>query len=303
MNRDVFNEGIVVSVTRRKAWVDGGTGDPVAAVVPSRCPDAAVGDRVTLTTTGGERSIIATLPRRNTLTRSYLGRSKTVAVNVDRIFLITAVVPLFNPTFLDRVLGAALYGGIPAEIVVNKVDLGMGETDPLLEPYERLGLPIHRTSTHDGTGIDRFRSGLEDPALQIVVFCGMSGVGKSSLLNTLIPEAERRVGAVSERTGKGKQTTSQSFGYRYGRVGAPPLLIVDTPGIQNFGLSHLLPGEVQPLFPEITAIAARCDFADCGHVREERCAVKDAVREGTLATSRYESYLHILDESERTRRY
>jgi ribosome biogenesis GTPase / thiamine phosphate phosphatase len=144
---------------------------------------------------------------------------------------------------------------------------------------------------------------LSDPLLELVTFCGISGVGKSSLLNKLVPNGTQAVGAVSGKTGQGKQTTSQSFAYPFSRSGKPMLFIVDTPGVQHFGLTHLTKREVAAGFEEIRTLSPSCDFRDCLHVKERGCAVLEALAEKRFSESRYQSYLHILDEIESAKPY
>jgi len=219
------------------------------------------------------------------------------------LYVVTAVIPLFNTVFVDRVLAVAHLEEIQATLILNKTDLGTEDTAPLIDIYERLEIPIFYTSAKHDHGLDEIRSQLETPALSIVALAGVSGVGKSTILNKLVPEAERKTAEVSRKTGKGRQTTSQSVGYLYNRNETPDLLIIDLPGVQNFGVTNLSPRQAAEGFPEFAEKMAQCEYHDCTHTAEPNCAVKDAVDARELSASRYYSYLHMLDEIDEAKEY
>ena len=128
-------------------------------------------------------------------------------------------------------------------------------------------------------------------------------MGKSSILNALVPGARTRIGEVSERTGQGKQTTTQPRGFLYTSRTEATKIIIDLPGVQFFGLSHLTQLDVGQAFQEIAQAASGCKFRDCAHVKERSCAVRDAVASGAIARWRYQSYLQILEEIEEAKEY
>lgn len=294
---------LVITATRRSVHLRTSNGETLKGRVSTHARDITVGDTVTYTIDRGEAFITKVLPARNYLTRAYRERKKKLAANLDRVFIVTATAPLFNEIFVDRIIAVATREEIPCTLIVNKTDLDLESTLPLVQTYERLGIPVLYTSARLGEGMSAVEAALADPRLQIVALAGVSGVGKSSILNHLVPAAESRTAEVSHRTGQGKQTTSQSRGYSYNRSTAPPLLIIDLPGIQKFGVTHLTKREAAESFFEFRERSLECRFSDCSHTAEDECGVKDAVDAGTIALSRYVSYLDMIDEIESAREY
>lgn len=296
-------QAIVVSASRRYALISSDREEILNAVSAVKAVDLASGDQVLYIEKGRNLFITSILPRKNAIERSYRGEIKRIVTNLDRLFIVAAVAPLFSTLFIDRVLAVAFINDIPCTIILNKIDLGVAETEDMVQVYERLGFTVERTSAKFGEGIDKLQASLASAALSTVALCGVSGVGKSTILNRLIPEAERKIGDVSARTGLGRQTTTQAFGNFLPRTSNEPLLIIDLPGIQNFGVSHLDRDLVAESFPELVAARADCQFSDCSHIAEEQCGVKRAVEQGRMERFRYESYLHMLDEIEHAREY
>ena len=296
-------KGVVVSCSRRNATILLPPHRVVPARIGSKIDELIVGDRVTVREEADRFIVGAREERGNCLSRTLGQRTKTIAANLDRLFLVTAVEPLFNTAFVDRVLVVCALQHIPVHIVVNKCDLGTEETDYLIATYAELGFDLSLTSAKDEGGLRQLLPALANPELHTVALAGVSGVGKSSILNVLIPNAQQRTGSVSRKTGKGTQTTSMAQGYLYGRQESDDLLIVDLPGIQNFGVSNLEPRMVADSFPEFLALRDQCEYADCKHTAEPNCAVSDALDEGVLAASRYLSYIGILEEIEKNKPY
>jgi len=204
---------LVITATRRSVHILTPEGKTLKGRVSTHARDITVGDSVTYSMDRGEAFITKVLPERNCLARAYRERKKKLAANLDRVFIVTATAPLFNEIFVDRIIAVATREEIPCTLIVNKTDLDLASTMPLVETYEHLGIPVLYTSARLGEGMASVETALADPTLRIVALAGVSGVGKSSILNHLVPEAESRTAEVSHRTGQGKQTTSQSRGY------------------------------------------------------------------------------------------
>ena len=295
----MIREATVIRASRRNASLLTDDHLEFQARNGSKLPEVVVGDRVVCKEGEGGKWIIAEIKqRKHTLHRSYREKTKIIAANLDHLFLITAVGPLFNTAFIDRVLLAAAVQEIPVTLVVNKADQGV---EPGIACYEKLGVNLFFTSVKKKEGINQIEAALENPKLRLAALAGVSGVGKSSLINHLVPEAAQATAEVSERTGQGKQTTSMAVAYVYKRSSAADALLVDLPGIQNFGVSGLEPETVRSGFPEIAEYGLKCQFSNCGHIREEKCAVKEALGHGLISESRYISYSDIIHEIERSR--
>lgn len=274
------------------------------ATVSTKTLDITVGDIVHYEVKDDDYFLTAIVSRKNYLARTYRGETRGIVANLDHLFIVTAVPPLFNPLFIDRVLTVAAYEGIPNTILINKVDLGTAEVNHALAVYESLGITVLRTGAKYGMGIDELTQFLDLTGLEVVALAGVSGVGKSTLLNRLVPEAERHTREVSERTGHGRQTTTQPEGFLYQRAGAAaPVLLIDLPGVQNFGVAHLEKSNIGDAFPEICKYRVECPFSDCAHRAEQSCAVKEAVAAGDIAQSRYDSYVHMVREIEQAQEY
>ncbi len=286
---DVLAEGVLV-----RADLDG----PLAATQQT---SLAVGDRVRLRARAGAAPlVVAVEPRRTTLARpdpANPARERVLAANVDvAVLVLAALEPKLRPALIDRLLVATARGGVEPAVCVNKLDLVTGERERTaieraLLPYREIGIAVHVVSAATGAGIDPLRAAL---AGRTCVLVGHSGVGKSSLLNRLDPQGARRVGAVRASDGKGRHTTTGST-----LVELPDgTRIIDTPGIRELGLGRLDAPALRRAFPELDEPATRCRFSDCAHTREPACAVRAAVEAGTIARTRYEAYLRLLEELE-----
>jgi len=273
----------------------------VSGLVSSRALDVVAGDLVAFEHRDEGVFVTGVEPSEHNLYRSYRGAVKRMGANIDLLLVITAIGPVLNTAVIDRMLIAAQVQGIRAILVVNKEDLGLQSAAPLLETYRGAGVEIVACSAKHDRNIDELRSQIGDPRVQVAALCGVSGVGKSTILNRLIPDAQARTGAVSERTGQGKQTTTQPRAFLYGSSGEKA--IIDFPGVQFFGLSHETPQAIAGAFPEFVAASAGCRFADCRHLQEPDCAVRAALAAGAIAQWRYDSYLQILQEIEDARKY
>jgi ribosome biogenesis GTPase len=231
------------------------------------------------------------LPRRTWLSRPDPGnprREKVVAANMDLVVVVVAAAdPPLHPGLIDRYLIAIEQGKADAAICVNKSELGASAAiEQVLQPYRKLPAPIVVCSARTGAGIDELRAII---AGKLCVFVGHSGVGKSSLLNALLPGAGAPTGDVSGVTGKGQHTTTRSQIYDL----AGGARVIDTPGVREFGLWKLDPAEVRLYFHDFDEAAAQCRFSDCTHLHEPDCMVRVQVDAGVIDGSRYARYRSI----------
>ncbi|MCI5064636.1 ribosome small subunit-dependent GTPase A [bacterium] len=295
--------GVVTSTTRRWIYFVDRYGASHQGTIATKALDITVGDRITFQRESDEYLISSHEERKNLLQRLYGKKTKLLCANIDLLFIVTAVGKLFQPGFVDRVLAVAHLEQIPVCLVVNKTDLTIDEeTQYAISVYEDLGIEILRTNTVEEEGVVPFLERLQRESLETVSLVGVSGVGKSSLLNRLVPEAERSTREVSEKSGQGRQTTSQAKAFHYHSVKSN-LFVVDLPGVQNFGISNLTIPQLQSGMPDISHYAQSCEYSDCQHVAEERCAVKGACEEGLLSPSRFYSFLAMKEEIERAQQY
>lgn len=281
-----MKRGTVVAVHGRHYLVDGGDG-VVECVTRGKKSGVACGDHVTFASTSAGHGVIeATGPRRNLLYRSDEFRSKLLAANVDQAAIVVAAVPAFHEELLIRCLVACEVADIPALIVLNKADLP--ETEALtraLAPYADLGYPLLLVSAReDLAALEQRLAG------HITVLVGASGVGKSTLLNRLVPEANAVTGEISLALDAGRHTTTHARLHRLPGGGS----LIDSPGMQEFGLKHLDQDSLMAAFPEIRSRQGLCRFYNCRHLKEPGCAVLEAAKEGAILTSRMKVYHSLL---------
>jgi ribosome biogenesis GTPase len=253
----------------------------------------AVGDTVIWRENSqGEGVVVAVEPRRSLIERpDGLGKLKPVAANIDQVFLVFAVAPEPHPTLIDRYLIAAENAQIEALLVFNKMDLLQGDnpSQPLIDTYRSLGYRVFEVSCHQQQGLDAIREALHD---QCSVFAGQSGVGKSSLINALLPGLQVKVGELSDAVIKGKHTTTTASLYELPEGG----YLIDSPGIREFHLNHFTPEQIYQGYRELHPVLGTCHFRDCKHINEPQCAVKDLLAGGALSDSRVDS-LHFILQS------
>lgn len=258
----------------------------------------AVGDRVTVTPTGtGADYITAIAQRHNYIIRRASNLSKEshiLAANIEQTLLVASLrEPVTTTTFIDRFLSTAEAYAVPAVLVLNKADLWDADDRELAEGmeylYSSIGYPVIATSAASGAGVDKVA---EICRHKITLLAGNSGVGKSSLINALVPGAGLRTGAVSDAHHTGMHTTT--FSEMIDLPGGGSL--IDIPGIKGFGTIDYDAAEVSHYFPEIFRESKHCRYSDCRHTGEPGCAVVQALEEHRIAQSRYASYLSILEE-------
>ncbi|MBN1138797.1 MAG: ribosome small subunit-dependent GTPase A [Anaerolineae bacterium] len=260
----------------------------------------AVGDRVIVSQEGGEQGIVeAVQPRRSVLVRPDVFHShleQVIVANADQLLIVASWRdPALWPELVDRYLIAAERNRLAPVICVNKVDLAkdIAECHAALQPYVNLGYRVILTSALTGKGVGKLKDTLRG---KTTVLAGLSGVGKSTLLNAVQPGLQLRTAEVSDYDHSGRHTTTQVNLLKLDAVGPNRLggYVVDTPGIREFGLKGLRRNELVQYYPEIAAAASRCRFGDCTHTHEPGCAVKAAVRQGSVARTRLDSYTGIL---------
>ncbi|MEN9559733.1 MAG: ribosome small subunit-dependent GTPase [Pseudomonadota bacterium] len=293
-NNNNADTGLVVQTQRRHFLVRMPSTEVLQCVAQGRDWQLACGDKVTVNV--AQKAITALLPRTRLFYRADAFKQKLLAANVSQVVIVCAADPLPNVGLLNRSLVAAEATGVKVLLVANKADLPNQE--PLhqaLRPLNGLPYRLVSLSSLDERGVETQLK----PLLmhEQSVFVGQSGVGKSSLLNTLLGEARQKVGELSMRSaheGSGKHTTTFSQLFHLEAHNEHSWL-VDSPGVQVFGLAHLNAAERLAAFPEFRALAGHCRFRDCGHSHEQSCALKTAVSKGVAHESRLQmlrEFLH-----------
>lgn len=296
-----MKEGLIIKTTGSQCKVIFDDGSSIEARIRGKIRldgikstnPVAVGDRVEVE---GE-SITAIKPRKNYIIRKSMNWSKQsqiIAANIDLLVLtITLCHPETSNEFIDRMLTVAEAYNIPAILVFNKADLFDEELNKLFHAYktlyEQIGYHCFKVSTFNENGITELKKELRG---KTCLFSGNSGVGKSSIINTLCPALDLRTGEISTYHDKGMHTTtfSQMLPFMDG-------YLIDTPGIKGFGLINFDRNEIGHFFPEIFKASKNCRFSNCTHTNEPGCAVKEGVENQTISRSRYASYLNMLNDT------
>ncbi|MBQ2559085.1 MAG: ribosome small subunit-dependent GTPase A [Fibrobacter sp.] len=241
--------------------------------------------------------VVRVLPRKSELKRpgprDSFYKQQTLAANIDQVVIVASVTqPDFNYGFMDRFLLAANLNDLPFVLVLTKMDLlpnGEADLSTDIRDFMKIADKVIPVSVKSGNGLDELRNELLGKSS---VFSGMSGVGKSTLINKLVPHAELRTGDVRERDGKGRHTTTSSSLFDFPGGG----FVIDTPGIRSIGLMDLEPETLAKIFPGFfDDDHFTCKFSNCKHLKEPGCAVRAAVESGKLSEARYASYVRILN--------
>lgn len=284
-------EGTVVAAHGRHYLIELADGSTLPCFPRGKKSELACGDRVQLERSGEAQGVINTiLPRSSLLYRSNEFRQKLIAANVTLVVIVVATEPSFSDELVTRCLIAAESQDIKALIVLNKCDLieRLPEAEAALSPFARLGYSILHLSALGE--VDALRTQL---AGQTSVLVGQSGMGKSTLVNALVPTAGARTREVSEALDSGRHTTTHATLYRLPDGAA----LIDSPGLQEFGLHHLSRSELEHGFREYRAWQGHCRFRNCRHDREPGCAIRGAVESGDIDASRHDTFLRLCQQS------
>jgi ribosome biogenesis GTPase / thiamine phosphate phosphatase len=291
---DALDIGLVVAAHGRHVMVETPEGRRVLCHPRGKKSELVVGDRVRWLPTADEGVIEQTEPRRNLLFRQDEWRTKSFAANLDLILVLVSGEPMFSESQLARSLIAARQADIPVLIGLNKTDLPTAAlARERLLPYGRMGVDMVELALR--TQAERSRAALA-PWLEnrTTLVLGPSGVGKSTLINLVVPAAAAQVGEISQALAAGRHTTTSTLWYWLDATRRAAL--IDSPGFQEFGLRQIGAGELAPLMPDLAAQLGHCRFYNCTHRSEPGCGVRDAVDKGEIAASRYRLYLSFYEE-------
>ena len=252
----------------------------------------AVGDQVMITKSSTHQGRIEEiLPRRSLLKRpSRNKKTRPVAANIDKIYVVFATEPHCDFLLIDQYLAICENKNIDAVLVLNKIDLSSAKTiEAELQQYQELGYTMHKVSAAKNIGIDELKAALNN---QISIFAGQSGVGKSSLTNSLIPDKQLKTNTVSEITKHGRHTTTAATLYHLPDGGD----LIDSPGVAIFGLADLTEQQLAWGYREFQPLLEQCRFNDCRHVNDKGCAVRTAAENGDIPMQRYQRYLKLREK-------
>lgn len=299
MTTTVQANGLVIAAHGRHCMVEADDGTRLLCHGRGKKTEVVVGDRVRWQPAGDEGVVEQVAPRRNLLFRQDEWKTKSFAANLDQLLILVAVEPMYAETQLARALIAAESAGIPTTIVLNKTDLpGADAARARLAPYRAMGVTVLELSLKgDGDAAQAVLAPLLDGKATLVL--GPSGMGKSTLINRMVPSAEAQVGEISTALNTGRHTTTHTRWYWLDDARRSAL--VDSPGFQQFGLRQLQPTDLSQLMPDLRAHAGACRFYNCTHLHEPGCGVRAAVDAGAIHPSRYRIYGELHAELSATR--
>ena len=283
---EIEHSGKVITRYGQRQLVENEQGRVFQSVSRQNIGLSVAGDRVLFQKTKHDEAIVTAIyPRDSELKR----QGKLIAANIDQLWLVVALEPHYEFELIDRYLIMAENSKLPIGIIVNKIELSSDEKSTTKDflNYKSLDYDVHFVSVKNQTNLDTFKEKLVNKSH---IFLGQSGVGKSSLINSLIPDLELRVSEISNKSKLGKHTTTNTTIYHIPSGGD----LIDSPGVREFQLENLTELEIKSGFKEFKALSSECRFRDCRHINEPNCAVKDSLDQGKISNSRYQSYLNIL---------
>lgn len=282
-----FTQGLVIAAYGKRYDVELPDASIISCVTRGKKSELACGDQVTIKHTGPNEAVVEDfLPRSSLLYRSNDYRKKLLAANVTQIIIVLAAKPSYYPELLDRCLIAAESEHIRPLILLNKADLPeSAECLNRLDPYVKLGYPLLTLSAQEN--VAPLLPWLQD---QTSLLVGQSGMGKSTLVNALLPQALARTREISSALDSGKHTTTAARLYHLNETSH----LIDSPGLQEFGLAHLSADQIEHSFVEFRPYIGKCRFNDCRHLSEPDCALRAAVAAGAVLESRLQCYLKVV---------
>ena len=279
-------QGIVITRYGQRQLVEDENGIVFQSVSRQNIGFSVAGDKILFQKTKHDDAIVTAIyPRDNELKR----QDKLIAANIDQLWLVVAIEPHYEFELIDRYLIMAENSNLPIGIIVNKIELSTNKskTENDFLNYQSLGYDVHFLSVKKQINLDFFKEQLINKSH---IFLGQSGVGKSSLINSLIPDLQLRVNEISSKSKLGKHTTTNTTIYHIPSGGD----LIDSPGVREFQLDSLTELEIKSGFKEFRALSDACRFRDCRHINEPNCAVKESLDQGKINPNRYQSYLNIL---------
>ena len=293
--------GTIIAAHGRHYLADA-DGEKLQCVTRGKKTNVAVGDVVHLKRTSNDQAVIEKIADRTTLLyRSDQYKSKLLAANISRLFIVVATEPGFTDDLVSRALVACEAAGIEAHLILNKTDVVdlLPRARERVATYAAMAYPVHEVSatTQPEQTVATLMPLLEGHSS---IFIGQSGMGKSSMINLLVPDADIAVREISAALDTGKHTTTFTRLYWLPGRDGKSSAIIDSPGFQEFGLYHLTEGMLERAFVEFKPYLGGCKYYNCRHLAEPQCAVLDAVAEGKITRMRHELYGQLLHESAQT---
>ncbi len=289
--------GLVITNFGKRILVESNHGDIINCTVRQHLGKLVAGDLITWQSglESGSGIAISVEPRRHQLSRpGFRGETRMVAANIDLIGIVAGIEPGIHPDMIDRYLVVAHQLNLPAFIILNKTDLISADEQwetitELLVPYAQMNIDILPVSAITREGIDELENLL---ANKNAVFVGISGAGKSSLINTLIPDLDIKTNKLSESTGLGKHTTTNSILYHLKKGGN----LIDSPGVRQFTPAPCNLQKLEAAYPDFAEFLGQCKYRNCTHSTEPKCAIKEAVENEHIPFSRYQSFQRLLED-------